>query len=211
MSTKKTYYETKAKALINVLKNHNFDPYYCDCIDDAKKLIINLLGSNKVISHGGSMTLMDNDFYECLEKNGNEIINRFDYKTPEEQKELKKKEVTADAYFTSCNALTMEGEIINIDGLSNRVANIMYGPEEVYMIVGMNKVVPNREIGLSRASNVAAVQNAIRLNVGTPCTKGGRCFNCLDEHTICCNIVITRYSRIKNRIKIILVGEELGY
>ena len=206
----KEYYAKQAQVIITNMQKRNFEAYYVDNMDEAKKKIVELLGEKKSIGYGGSMTLKDADMYNYLKSKGHEIIERDNYKTEEEQKELKKKLITCDAFFTSANAITMEGEIINIDGNSNRVCYITYGPESVYVVVGMNKVTVDRETGLKRASNVASPMNAIRLDRGTPCTKAGKCMNCLDG-TICCNIVITRYSRAKKRIKVILVGEELGY
>lgn len=211
MEVAKKYYQKQAQVVINNMKRRNFDAYYCDNVSEAKKLIYNLLGSKKTIGYGGSMTLKENGFFESLEDMGHELIKREDYKTPNEQDELKKKLITCDAFFTSSNAITIDGELINIDGACSRVAYMLYGPKEVYVVAGMNKISFSREEGLSRASNVAAPKNAIRLNHETPCTKAGKCMNCLDEDTICCDIVITRFSRIKNRIKVILIGEELGY
>lgn len=205
----KEYYAKQAQVIITNMQKRNFEAYYVDNMEEAKKKIVELLGEKKNIGYGGSMTLKDADMYEYLKEKGHEIIERENYK-PEEIKELNKRLITCDAFFTSANAITMDGEIINIDGNSNRVCFLTYGPESVYVVVGMNKVTVDRETGLKRASNVASPINAIRLNKDTPCTKAGKCMNCLDG-TICCNIVITRFSRNKNRIKVILVGEELGY
>lgn len=210
MNPVKEYYQKQAQVIINNMKKRNFDAYYVEDTNKAKELISELLGDNKSIGYGGSETLRENGFFEYLEAKGHKLIKRENYKT-EEQDELKKQLITCDAFFTSSNAITIDGELINIDGACSRIAYLTYGPKEVYIVVGMNKVSLNREEGLSRASNIAAPKNAIRLNCDTPCTKVGKCMNCLDPKTICCNIVITRFSRIKNRIKVILIGEELGY
>jgi len=118
--------------------------------------------------------------------------------------------LSCDYYFMSSNAITADGELVNIDGNGNRVAALIYGPENVVIIAGMNKIVKNVEEGISRTRNVASPQNCVRLNKNTPCAVNGVCGNCLSD-TICDQIVITRASRIPQRIKVILVGEELGF
>ena len=211
MEPRKEYYEKQAQVIMTNMKRRNFDAYYCDNVEEARKLTAELLGEKKSIGYGGSMTLNENGFKEFLEEKGHEIIRRENYKTKEEQQELKKKLICCDAFFLSANAVTMDGEIVNIDGACSRISYMTYGPEEVYLIVGMNKVTRDLDTAIKRARNVAAPINAIRLECGTPCTKAGKCMDCLDPNTICCNILITRFSRIKGRIKVILVGEELGY
>ena len=111
----------------------------------------------------------------------------------------------------STNAITLDGELINIDGRGNRVAALIYGPEQVIIIAGMNKVATDEAAGLARARNMAAPPNCVRLNKKTPCAVTGRCGDCYGEESICSQIVVTRRSSQKNRIKVILVGEELGY
>ncbi|MBR2578156.1 MAG: lactate utilization protein [Erysipelotrichaceae bacterium] len=211
MEPRKEYYQKQAQVIISNLARRNIEGYYCDNIEEAKEKAAELLGGRKVIGYGGSMSMDDNGFKKYLEEKGHEVIYRENYKTPEEVRELKARTVNCDAFFTSTNAITMDGELINIDGTSNRISYIAYGPETVYFIVGMNKVAPTFDEGMKRARNVAAPLNAIRLDIGTPCTKAGKCMDCLDKNTICCNFLITRYSREKGRIKVILVGEELGY
>ena len=211
MEPRKEYYQKQAQVIITNLERRNMEGYYCADVKEAKEKIAELLGEKKTIAYGGSMTLDENGFKDFLKEKGHELIVREDYKSDEEKKELKARTINADAFFTTTNAITMDGELINIDGTSNRISYIAYGPEEVYFIVGMNKVAPFFEEGMKRARNVAAPLNAIRLKRQTPCTEAGKCFNCLHKDTICCNILVTRYSRTKGRIKVILIGEELGY
>ena len=211
MKPREEYYEKQAQVIINNLKRRNRAGYYCKDISEAKEKLAELLGENKTIGYGGSMTIDENGFKDFLREKGHEIIVRDDYKTPEEKRELNKKLITCDAFLSSTNAISMDGELVNIDGASSRVAFITYGPEEVYIITGMNKVTSDLETAMERAKNVAAPINAIRIGTGTPCTKAGKCMDCFDSKTICCNTVITRYSRIKDRIKVILIGEDLGY
>ena len=210
MENKKEYYRKQAEVIINNMKKRKFDAYYVDNMDEAKEKIVELLGENKTIGYGGSMTLENSNMYDFLKSKGHKIINRNEYKTKEEIKELKKLLITCDAFFLSSNAITMDGELVNIDGNSSRVSFLTYGPDNVYVVVGMNKVTVDLETALKRARNVAAPINAIRLNRDTPCSKCGECRDCY-ENTICCNTVITRASREPGRIKVILVGEDLGY
>ena len=211
MNPKKEYYQRVAEVIINNMKKRKFEGYYCDNVDEAKELLVKLLGdTKKTIAYGGSMTIDDNGFKEYLSQRGHEIIVRENYKTEEEIQELKKRTITSDAFLLSTNAITMNGELVNCDGSSNRLAYLLYGPKEVYVITGMNKVTTDIDTAFNRVSNVASPQNAIRLNRNTPCSKCGECRNCFED-TICCNTVVTRASRIPGRIKVILIGENLGY
>ena len=158
------------------------------------------------------MTLSEIGLIDDLKESDDYIIYaRADAKTLEEKRELFGKIVTSDYYFMSSNAVTMDGELVNIDGTGNRVACLCHGPENVILIVGMNKVVKNVEEAISRVRNIAAPPNAVRLSKNTPCSKIGRCADCQSDDCICCQTVITRRSAVQGRIKVILVGEELGY
>ena len=206
-------YSKQAEGIIKKLKSRKMEGYYCESVEDAKIKLEELLsrdGRKKVVSYGGSMTIDDNDFKSVVTNGGHELIIREDYKTAEELKECKAKIINSDVFMMSTNAITLDGELINIDGRGNRVSFLIYGPEEVIIIAGMNKVVSNIEDGIRRVRNVATPPNTIRLNRNTPCAQTGRCADCLSE-SICCQVVVTRASMIPNRIKVILIGEELGY
>ncbi|MCR5284578.1 MAG: lactate utilization protein [Treponema sp.] len=210
-SAKKSFYEKQAQTIIKNLQTRKMEGYYCESAGDAKRKLAELLsGSVKSVAYGGSMTIDDNGFKSVVEENGHELIVRENYKSPEEVKELKSKQVNADVFLMSTNAITLDGELINIDGRGNRVSFLIYGPESVIVIAGMNKVVANVEDGLRRVRNIATPPNCIRLNKKTPCSVTGKCGNCFTE-SICSQFVITRMSMIPGRIKVILVGEELGY
>lgn len=140
------------------------------------------------------------------------VLDREGAPTPEEKKRLEKMIMSECDYFiSSANAMSEDGVIVNIDGNSNRVAAICYGPEHVLMIVGMNKVVRTKEDAYQRAKYIAAPINAQRFGLDTPCAKLGKCMDCQLEQCICCQILTTRYSRHKGRIKVILVNEDLGF
>ncbi len=208
---KKIAYKNQANTIIKKLQLRHMAGYYVDNMEEATKKVLELLGSvKKTVAYGGSMTIDDSDLKERIATAGHELIIRENAKTEAELKEVKAKTVNADAFLMSSNAITLDGELINIDGRGNRVSYMIYGPDKVIMVVGMNKVVPTVEDGIRRVRNVASPANTARLHVDSPCAKTGRCANCLDN-TICDQIVVTRASRVPERIQVILVGEELGY
>lgn len=213
ISPKKQFYANQAAQIIKKLSARKMEGYYCEDLDTAKEKLLELLGKDdrtKTVSYGGSMTLDDNGFKEVVTDAGHELIIRENYKTEEEIKECKAKIATSDVFLMSTNAITLDGELINIDGRGNRVAYMIYGPDEVVIVAGMNKVVSNVDDGIRRVRNMATPPNTVRLGRNTPCATSGQCADCLKE-SICCQIVVTRASMIPNRIKVILVGEELGY
>ena len=211
MNPKQTFYANQAQSIIKKLALRKMDGYYCENSEAAKRKILELIGqAEKTVAYGGSMTIDDMGVKADISAAGHDLIIREDYQTPEELKECKAKTVNADTFLTSTNAITLDGELVNIDGRGNRVCYLIYGPEQVIVVAGMNKVVTNVDDGIRRVRNMATPPNTVRLNRDTPCALTGRCADCL-ENSICCQIVVTRKSMIPGRIKVILVGEELGY
>ena len=211
MSPKKQSYENLAESIIKKFNMRGIEGYYCSTKEEVMPMIKRLLTPGCSIAWGGSETLKEVDFFDELEGSDYVIYDRNLVKTPEEEREFAAKVVTCDYFFMSSNAITLDGELVNIDGRGNRVAYLIYGPQNVIVVAGMNKIVPDVEAGIKRTQNVAAPPNGVRLNTGTPCAEFGRCGNCLNDGCMCCEIVITRKSRVPNRIKVILVGEELGF
>lgn len=208
---KKIFYKNQAETIIKKLEARKMEGYYADDINEAMSKALQLIGeASKNVAYGGSMTIDNSDLKERIKKAGHNLIVRENYKTPEEIKELNRLTINADTFLMSTNAITLDGELINIDGRGNRVCYLIYGPEQVLIIAGMNKVVASIEDGIRRIKNFSSPANTVRLNCNTPCATTGRCGNCLQE-TICCEEVVTRASRVPGRIKVILVGEELGY
>lgn len=208
---KKVFYRNQAESIIARLKQRKMDAYYCADVEEAKKKVVELLGEGrKSVAYGGSMTIDENGFKDAITAAGHELVVRENATTPEELKKVKADTVNADAFIMSTNAITLDGELINIDGRGNRVSFLIYGPESVIIVAGMNKVVSDVQSGIARARNMAAAPNTVRLSRKTPCAQTGVCGDCLN-YSICSQIVITRTSIIKDRIKVILVGEELGY
>ena len=211
MTPKQTFYENQAKSIIHKLEARKMEGYYCPDKESAKAKVLELIGPNKkVVTYGGSMSLDEVGLKEAVEEAGHDLLRREKYVTPEEKRECFAKQTLADVFMMRTNAITLDGELVNIDGSGNRVACLSFGPNEVIVVAGMNKVVSNVEEGIARSRNFAAPPNTVRLGCDTPCAKIGQCGNCLND-TICCQIVVTRASRELGRIKVILVGEELGY
>lgn len=211
MSIKKEYYKNLSNTVLKGFQKRFIEGYYCETKEEAKKLALSLVPENSTASFGGSVTLEETGILTELRNRADvTLYDRATATTPEENKKIMHDALSCDYYFMSSNAITVDGELVNIDGNGNRVAALIYGPENVIIIAGMNKIVKNVEEGISRTRNVASPQNCVRLNKNTPCAVNGVCGNCLSD-TICDQIVITRASRVPQRIKVILVGEELGF
>ncbi|WP_312371799.1 lactate utilization protein [Lachnoclostridium sp.] len=210
-SPKKQYYENLADSLIEKFNQRGIEGYYCDNKEEALTVAKRFLTPGCSVSWGGSMTLDEIGLLDEFHNSDYIIYDRNKAKTPEERSELYGKIVTADYYFMSSNAITLDGKLVNIDGNGNRVACLITGPKNVIVIAGMNKIATDEAAAMERVRNMAAPPNAIRLNRKTPCAELGRCANCLVPDCICSSLVITRRSHVPYRLKVILVGEELGY
>lgn len=212
MTPAETYYENLAKTTMKNLEKRHFECHYCKTAEEAVTLASELVPSDSTVSFGGSMTLTESGMADALRQRDDiTLLDRSKAGTPEEVKEIYHKSLNADYYFMSSNAITTEGELVNIDGTGNRVGALIYGPEHVIILAGMNKVSPTLEEAVSRVKNVASPLNANRLNRNTPCAATGLCADCLSPDCICSHTVITRKSAPEKRIKIILIGEPLGY
>lgn len=211
MNARQEYYKNLSNTVLKGFQKRFIEGYYCETAEVAKNLALSLVPEKAKVSFGGSVTLSETGVLDALR--AREDITLFDRDNasgPEEVKQIMHDALSCDYYFMSSNAITSDGELVNIDGNGNRVAALIYGPENVIILAGMNKIVKTVEEGVSRTRNVASPQNCVRLNKNTPCAVTGVCGNCLND-TICDQIVITRASRVPNRIKVILVGEELGF
>ena len=211
MDIKKEYYKNLSNTVLKGFQRRFIEGYYCETKEEAKALALSLVSDKASVSFGGSVTLDETGILaELRSRTDITLYDRATATTPEENKKIMHDALSCDYYFMSSNAITVDGELINIDGNGNRVAALIYGPENVIIVAGMNKIVKTVEEGISRTRNVASPQNCVRLNKNTPCAVNGVCGNCLAD-TICNQIVITIASRIPQRIKVILVGEELGF
>ena len=211
MNPKKENYKHLAHTVLKGMEKRHMEGYYCETSEEAKALALSLVPADSTVSFGGSITLNETGVLAALrERTDIKLFDRDNANGPEEVKQIMHDALSCDYYFMSSNAITHDGELVNIDGNGNRVAALIYGPENVVVIAGMNKIVKDVEEGISRTRNVAAPPNCVRLNKNTPCSVNGVCGNCLAD-TICDQIVITRASRMPKRLKVILVGEELGF
>jgi len=211
MTPKQKAYEALANTMIKNLAKRNMEAFYCATKEEAVALAMDLMKDGKIVGMGGAETVKEMGLLDAVKKSSLQFINRGLALTPEARKEVFLKTMACDYFLMSSNAITIDGELINIDGNANRVACLAHGPEHVLVLAGMNKVVDDITSGIARTQNVAAPANAARLKTRTPCATLGHCGDCQSEDCMCCQIVITRRSRHKGRIKVILIGEELGY
>lgn len=207
---KSTYYEKRAQVLLKNLRSRHFSAYYCETKEDACRLALDLIPAGASVGWGGSITAEEIGLLDAVRGGNYRAIDRDTGKTPEERTNLMKQAMLADVFLTSANAISMDGELVNIDGTGNRVAAIVYGPDSVIVIAGMNKVSDNLEGAMTRARTVAAPMNSQRFSVQTPCSVTGACADCKSPQSVCNQILITRNCKPAGRIKVILVGEELG-
>ena len=204
-------YKELADKLLPQLEKRNFEAYYCENKEDALKLAISLIDKDGSVSWGGSVTVAELNLIQALRDKGYKLIDRDSANTPEERASLMRQGLLSDTFLTSTNAITSDGILVNIDGMGNRVAAMCYGPRQVIVVAGMNKLCDTLDDAVHRVQNVASPLNAKRLGLTkTGCSKG-KCTACLSDECMCSYIVQTRRSRQKGRIKIILVGEDLGF
>ena len=212
MTPKQQAYKRLGNTMIANFKKRNIEAFYCEDSASAVALAMELMKDGGTVGMGGTMTVKEIGLLDKVKSAAHlGFIDRDLAKTPEEKKEIYMKTFQCDYFLTSSNAITIDGELINIDGNGNRVACLIYGPEHVIVIAGMNKVVDDVDTGIARVQNFVAPPNAARLGTRTPCATLGHCGDCHSEDCMCGQIVITRHSKYKDRIKVILVGEELGY
>lgn len=211
MTPQEEYKKLAAENLISALEKRNMEGYYAPTKEEALNKALSIITEGSSISWGGSVTLSEIGMAKALEDKDYTVLDRSKAGSPEEIKEIYHKALSCDYYLMSCNAITKDGVLLNIDGTGNRVAALIYGPENVIVFAGFNKIVSDVDSGYKRIKDIACTTNGIRLNRNTPCHKTGSCNNCLSPDCMCSHIVATRRSGIKGRIKVIIIGESLGY
>lgn len=212
MTPKQQAYKALGNTMIKKFKKRNMEAFYCETSAEAIELAMELMQDGGTVGMGGTETVKEMGLLDVVR--GAEhltFIDRNVAKTPEEKKEMFFKTMQCKYFLMSSNAITIDGELVNIDGNGNRVACLIHGPEHVIVLAGMNKVVEDVDSGIERVGTYAAPPNAARLGTRTPCATLGHCGDCHSEDCMCCQVVITRHSRHKGRIKVILIGEELGF
>ena len=199
--------ERLAQTVIKGLQSRNMTGYYAEDKEAALKQALELIEENSTISMGGCMSAHEIGLVQALQEGNYQYLDR----SKMEPREGLLAAYDSDVFLSSANAMTSDGILVNIDGNSNRVSCIAQGPKKVIFIVGMNKVCDDLDSAMKRARNVAAPINAQRFEVKTPCKETGKCFDCKSPETICCQFLITRYSRHTGRIHVILVNDNLGF
>lgn len=202
--------EKLGKRVVEALKKRFFDAYYVSSKEEVSEKVLELISKEDSVSWGGSMTLDSLGIKELLKQKGYTIIDRDTANTPEERQQLMKSALNCGTFLMSSNAITESGELFNIDGAANRVAALCYGPKNVLIIAGINKVVKDLGEAYNRVRNYTAPINAQRFCQNTPCGITGECGDCINQESICAQMVATRFSKPAGRIKIILIGENLG-
>ena len=197
-SPKQQYFDKRAEALVKNLQSRHFGACYCATKEDALEKALQLIPEGSKVGWGGAASAQEIGLLQALEEGNWDAVGR-------------NTAGGVDVFVTGANALSMDGEMVNIDGLGNRISAIIYGPKTVVVIAGMNKVMDSLEDAITRARTVAAPINMQRFGKNTPCAVTGVCHDCKSEDCICNHIVITRHGRPTGRIQFVLVGEDLGF
>lgn len=211
MNNLQAAFSVAVPGIIMNLKKRNIEAFY---YENSKAMVEDILAkipAGSSVTWGGSESVVECGLMDAIKNGSYTLLDRAVAKTPEEKREFYSKAVMADVFLMSTNAITYNGELINIDGNGNRLACLMQGPKEVFIIVGMNKFVSSIEEGIHRIENIAAPANVQRLHKDTPCYTLGRCAHCFSQNSICSHTVITRRSSHPGRIKLFMVPENLGY
>lgn len=203
--------EMLAERVIKGLVSRNMEGYYATNKEEALKKALELIPEGSSVGWGGSMSVAEIGLKQAILSGTYQAYDRDSAKSPEEKRAIELSIFDCDYFLTGSNAVTEDGVLVNLDGMANRVAAIACGPRNVLVIAGMNKVVKAVEDAVSRTRNEAAPINAQRFEIDTPCKKNGACFDCKTADCICCQLLITRYSKIPGRIKVILVNDGLGF
>ena len=208
---KQNYYDKRAEVLVKNLRSRHFDACYCQTKEEALEKALSWIPQGASVGWGGATSAQQIGLMDALHRGDYRPIDRDRCQTFQERQQAMAQAMTADVFVTGANALSMDGQMVNIDGIGNRVASIIYGPKMVLVIAGMNKVEDTLENAVNRARTVAAPINKQRFPGETPCLKTGVCGDCKSDSCICNQMVITRNCMPPNRIRFILVGEELGF
>ena len=206
---KQMYYAKRGEIMVKNLTAHGFEAYYYENKEAALAKALELIPKGSTVGWGGAMTAQQIGLLDALNAGEYNAIDRDKAPNMEEREKAMRRCLLADVFITGANALSIDGQMVNIDGNGNRVAAIVYGPRSIVVIAGMNKVTDSLEAAVVRARTVAAPMNTQRFGLQTPCSVTGVCGNCKGEG-ICNQLLITRNSKPAGRIKVILIGEELG-
>ena len=210
-TVKELYYEKRGNILVKNLRSRHFEAYYCKDKQEALKKALELIPTGSSVGWGGVMSAEEIGLLDAVRAGDFCVLDRDTCATQAERDKMAMDCLSADVFITGANALSMDGQMVSIDGTGNRVAAIIYGPKKVLVIAGMNKVSDTIENAVQRARTVAAPMNMQRFLKDTPCAVTGVCGDCKSETCICNQILITRNCRPVDRICFIIVGEDLGF
>lgn len=207
---KKKMYDLSGPKTVEAMKKRHFDAYYCSTAAEAVEKALELIPKTDSVSWGGVMTVDELGLKQRLAQEGYTLIDRDTAKDPAEKQALMHQALSCGTFLMSSNAISKDGQLVNIDGMGNRVAALCFGPKQVIVVAGMNKVAADLDGAIARARHIAAPANAQRFNGKTPCSANGQCADCTSPDCICAQMVVTRFCKVPGRIKVVLVGEELG-
>ena len=204
-------YDKLGLKVVKALESRYFEAWYFPEASEAVEKVFSLIPKTDTVSWGGSLTTMGLNLTALASEKGYKVIDRDKAASPEERWELMRQALLCDTYLTGTNAITEDGQLVNVDGFGNRVAAMTFGPKQVIVVAGMNKVEQTIMDAANRARTIAAPANMQRFpNNKTPCNETGACGDCLTPDSICTYIVRTRQCKPKGRIKVILIGKDLG-
>ena len=205
------FFDKRGEVLVKNLRKRHFEAYYCATKEDALRQILSLIPEGSSIGWGGAISAAQVGVQAALTAGNYTTIDRDAVSDPAEKLRCMRACFDADYFITGANAISLDGQMVNIDGNGNRVGMIVYGPKHIIVVAGMNKVCATVEDAVKRARTIAAPMNQQRFGLNNPCTCTGVCADCLSESSICNQILITRHCKPAGRIKFVLVGEELGF
>ncbi len=204
--------DSRIEGVMAALRRNKMKPFYVENCDQLKVIIRELVKNDKLITIGGSMTLRESGVTEMLEEEfSGAFLDRSAAQDREEVEEIMRAAFNSDTFISSTNALTEDGELYNVDGNGNRVSAMIFGPRQVIVVAGINKIVKDMTEAVKRVETVAAPKNTVRLECDTPCARTGECAHCHSDSRICCSYVRLAQQRVPNRIKVIIVNQEFGY
>ena len=205
------FYTKRAQVLVRNLEKRSFEAHYCATKEEALKQVLELIPEGSTVGWGGAVSAAQVGVQAAVHAGNYTVIDRDQFSDPAEKNRCMRECFNADFFITGANAISLDGQMVNIDGNGNRVGMIVYGPKNIIVVAGMNKVCASLEDAVRRARTVAAPMNQQRFGLNNPCTCTGVCADCLTETSICNQILITRNCKPAGRIKFVLVGEELGF
>lgn len=203
--------DNKIQRLINNLKSRNIEAFFVESLEEVNDKLLSMIPSDCTIGVGHSITVQNSGIAEKFIERGNIVFDKTRAEDMEESRQLKKKALTADWYITGTNAVSLEGHIVNVDHSGNRVAAMIYGPDNVAIVIGVNKIVDTLDDAIFRVKNVACPLNAKRAGFNPPCIQLGKCVDCRSKERVCCSLTIIEGQDVAGRMKVFIVNECAGF